>query len=574
MTQQFDYNSNKNSQDLMVMLDELLKSVESETVEFKEARNNFDLDKLGKYVSAISNEANLREKRYGWLIFGVSDKTHTIVGTNYKNAPASLEKLKLTISQNTTDGLTFMDIFELSTPENKRVLMFQIPAAAIGIPTGWKNRYYDRKGESLSEMSFEKLDRIRGERRRDWSKEIVEGATIADLDPRAIDVARKNYKQVLKNSSNPDAANEYDKLNNFNFLRKVHLIIGGRITNAAMVLLGKSSSEVLFDYPPKIMWRLHSSKGELLDSQIFEIPFILAVDKAYKKIRNLTYRYMPSQNSLFPTETQQYNPWTLRELINNCIAHQDYKLGMRIYIDEFEDHLIISNAGKFLPGRVEPVLDPAYAPPYYRNPLLDTTMVKFRMIETASSGIRRVYSIQQKKLFPLPDYDLSEFDKVKVRIYGRVLDDKYTQLLFKNPDLDLETVFLLDKVQKHESISKTDANRLRKKKLIEGRRPNLYIAASVAESLGQKAEYVKNKGLTDKYYQDLIIKYLTQWGKGKKADFIKLLRDKLPDSLTVHQKEIKVKNYLQSLRRKNKIMTQPTSSGNKSRTWILVKRKK
>ncbi|QQP28296.1 ATP-binding protein [Lactobacillus ultunensis] len=341
------------------------------------------------------------------------------------------------------------------------------------------------------------------------------------------------------------------------------MIIDGEITNAAMVLLGKSSSEILFDFPPKIMWRLHSSKGELLDSQIFTIPFILAVDAAYKKVRNLTYKYMPSQISLFPTETQQYDTWTLRELINNCIAHQDYELGMRIYIDELEDHLIISNAGKFLPGSIKPVLDPACAPPYYKNPLLDNTMVNFRMIETASSGIRRVYSIQQKKLFPLPDYDLTEYNKVKVKIYGRVLDEKYTQLLFKNPNMDLETVFLLDKVQKHEKISKIDAAKLRKRKLIEGRVPNLYIAASVAESLGQKAEYVKNKGFTEKYYQDLIIKYLTQWKKEKKSDFIRLLKDKLPDSLTAHQKDIKVKYYLQTLRREGKIITQPTPSGKK-----------
>lgn len=571
MTQEFGYSNNINNQDLIKTLHELLKNVENEIVEFKEAKSNFDLDRLGKYVSAISNEANLRGKRYGWLIFGVNDKTHAIVGTNYKNNPTAIENLKLNISQSMTDGLTFMDIFEVHSLENKRVLMFQIPAAPVGIPTGWKNRYYDRKGESLSEISFEKLDRIRGEHRIDWSKQLVNGATIDDLDPQAIKLARENYQQNLKNSSNPNAAIEYGKLSDFDFLQKMHLIINGQITNAAMVLLGKESSEILFDFPPKIMWRLHSSKGDLLDSQIFTIPFILAVDKAYKKIRNLTYKYMPNQISLFPTETPQYDPWTLRELINNCIAHQDYELGMRIYIDEFEDHLIISNAGKFLPGSIEPVLDPAYAPPYYKNPLLDTTMVNFRMIETASSGIRRVYSIQQKKLFPLPDYDLSEFNKVKVKLYGRVLDEKYTQLLFKNPDMDLETVFLLDKVQKHERISKSDAAKLRKRKLIEGRIPNLYIAASVAESLDQKAEYVKNKGLTDKYYQDLIIKYLTQWEKGKKSDFVNLLKDKLPDSLTAHQKEAKVKNYLQSLRRADKIMTQSTSSGKRSRIWILVK---
>lgn len=577
MTHNMTYSNNIDEKQLLETLNQLLKSVEDEIVEFKEAKNNFDFNKLGQYVSAISNEANLRKKQYGWLIFGVNDKRHEFVGTNYKDSAVAIQKLKLDISQNTTGGLTFMDIFvvhPIVDNKSKRIMMFQIPAAAVGIPTGWKNKYYERKGESLFTMSFDKLDRIRGEHKIDWSKQLIPEATIDDLDKQAILVARSNYYQVLKNTSNPAAVDEYKKLTDIEFLKKLRLIINGRITNAAMVLLGKSSSDIVFEFPPKIMWRLHNSKGELMDSQIFQIPFILAVDKAYKKIRNLTYKYIPSQLSLFPTETQQYNPWTLRELINNCIAHQDYNLGMRIYIDEFEDHLVITNAGQFLPGNsVKPVLDPAYAPPYYRNPLLDTTMIKFRMIETASSGIRRVYSIQQKKLFPLPDYDLSQRNRVKVTIYGRVLDEKYTQLLFKNPDMDLETAFLLDRVQKHEHISREEANRLRKKKFIEGRMPNLYIAAPIAKTLGQKTEYVKNKGFTDKYYKDLIINYLKQWKRGKKADFVKLLKDKLPDGLTNYQKDTKVKNYLQSLRHAGIIATKPTERGKQGRIWILVNKK-
>lgn len=568
------YDNNVSEKELIDTLNQLLKSVEGEIVEFKKATNSFDFDKLGRYVSAISNEANLRKKQYGWLIFGVDDKSHEFVGTNYKNSATAIQRLKLDISQNTTGGLTFMDIFvvhPIVAGRSKRIMMFQIPAAAIGIPTGWKNRYYERKGESLSPISLEKLDRIRGEHRVDWSKQLIPTATIDDLDNHAILVARNNYYRVLQNSNNPAAVDEYKKLSDVEFLEKLRLIINGHVTNAAMVLLGKSSSDIVFEFPPKIMWRLHNSKGELMDSQIFQIPFILAVDEAYKKVRNLTYKYMSNQVSLFPTETQQYDPWTLRELINNCIAHQDYDLGMRIYIDEFEDHLIITNAGKFLPGSIKPVLDPAYAPPYYRNPLLDSTMVKFRMIETASSGIRRVYSIQQKKLFPLPDYDLSQFNRVKVTIYGSVLDEKYTQLLFKNPDMDLETVFLLDKVQKHERISKEDAAKLRKRKFIEGRMPNLYIAAPIAKSLNQKTEYVKNKGFTDKYYKDLIIKYLKQWQTGKKADFVKLLKDKLPDGLSDQQKSNKVKNLLQSLKKANKIKVTKSKGSKQANIWVLSK---
>lgn len=569
---EFLYDNKLNEKVIEDTLNRLLQNVENEIVEFKEASNQFDLDRLGRYVSAISNEANLQNKQYGWLIFGVDDKQHQIKGTSYKESSRALEKLKLDIANQTTGGLTFMNIFVVRPNTDrgrKRVLMFQIPAAAIGMPTGWKNRYYARSGESLTDLSQEKIDRIRGQHRIDWSKLTIKGSSVNNLDPGAVKLARSNYTQILRNSSNPKAADEFDKLNDEEFLTKMHLIRDRELTNAAMVLLGREEDTDLFEFPPAIMWRLYDDRGNLTDHELFNVPFVLAIDKAYNKIRNLTYRYMPSQMSLFPTEIQQYDPWAIRELLNNCIAHQDYSQGRRIYLNEFKDHIMISNAGQFLPGDIRPVLEPAYAPPYYKNPLLAQTMVNFRMIETASSGIRRVYSIMQERLFPLPDYDLSEYNVVKVTVYGKVLDENYTNILFQNPDMDLRIVYLLDRVQKGEHIDRKDANKLRKMNLIEGKMPNLYISANIAERLDQKAQYIKNKGFDDQYYKKLIVNYLETWGKGKKSDFVALLSDKLPDGLSSEQKSSKVRNLLQSLRREG-IITVDSTNQQKS-SWTLSK---
>ena len=108
----FDYGvSGYTEKALVETLKDLVQHVENEVVEFKLASNNFDLHKLGQYFSAISNEANLRNKKYGWLIFGVDDTTHKFFGTNYKNNPVSLEKLKLDIARETTGAISFMDIF-------------------------------------------------------------------------------------------------------------------------------------------------------------------------------------------------------------------------------------------------------------------------------------------------------------------------------------------------------------------------------------------------------------------------------------------------------------------------------
>ena len=134
-----------------------MKRWEYEIVEFKEAKGGYDTDKIGRYFSAISNEANLCQQQYGWLVFGVGEDQETkikkIVGTAYKKGDNSLlERFKYEISRDTTNGMTFYDIIEIFPIVNGkecRVLMVKIPAAATGIPTDWKTNYYERAGESL-----------------------------------------------------------------------------------------------------------------------------------------------------------------------------------------------------------------------------------------------------------------------------------------------------------------------------------------------------------------------------------------------------------------------------------------
>ena len=301
---------------------------------------------------------------------------------------------------------------------------------------------------------------------------------------------------------------------------------------------------------------------------IFKIPFITLSNRILEHIRNLTYRFMPNQMTLFPIETKQYDPWVLRELLNNCIAHSDYTLGGRIYVNEFEDKLIITNPGTFIPGSVEPILKPSYTSPFYRNQLLAESMVMFKMIDSETTGIRRVFTIQREKFFPLPDYELSEYNKVEVCIYGKEINEKFKYLLYENENLDLATVYLLDQVQKGKRISKEAATHLRKYNLVEGRMPNLFLAAPLARTPEEKIQYIKNKAFDDQYYRDLIIMYLKQYGRAQKADIRELLWDKLPDNLSNKQKNDKVSTILTYMRKKNIIKTD--SDNHQVSYWILV----
>lgn len=194
-------------------------------------------------------------------------------------------------------------------------------------------------------------------------------------------------------------------------------------------------------------------------------------------------------------------------------------------------------------------------------------MAAFHMIDTATLGIRRAYNIQKAKYFPMPDYNVSSGTQVEVTIYGKTLNDSYMHILYDHQDLDLQTVFLLDRIQKGLPVDKEDVDRLRGQKLVEGRLTSLYLSASAAKSIDESTTYIKNKGFDDKYYKDLIVEYLKQYGKAKKKDIRELLWDKLPDALNDSQKENKIHNLLASLKKQG-IIGRDSENQQQSK-WVL-----
>lgn len=545
----------KTNEELIKILDELLLKPENECVEFKRAQNNFDIDNLGKYFSALGNEATLKNKQYSWIIFGVDDKIHKLSNTNfYKDN--NFNKVKKQISDNTTDNITFIEIYEVIKDGN-RVVMFQVPAAS-GTPINWKGFPYGRNGESIAPLDPNKIEQIKTTASYDWSRQILENATIDNLDEHAIKIAREQFKIKHKGKS---IADEIDKLSDIDFLNKAKLTLDNKITMACMLLLGKYDDDYLMDgYTPKMTWMLYD-EFNVIDYEHFGIPFIVNVEKLKNKIRNLRYRYMVNDNTLFPNEVDQYDNYILRELIHNCIVHQNYRLHGRINVMEYKDKLTITNEGNFIPGNIETVLKDGFSSPYYRNQFLANAMVNLNMIDTVGSGIRRIYDIQKEKFFPLPDYDLSEYNRVKVTLYGKIIDEKYSKILFEKTNLDIKDVMLLDRVQKGYEISKEQSDYLRKDSLIEGRYPNIYISSDIAKITGNKEEYVYNSGLENEFYKELIIKYLNEYGQASRKEIIALLSDKLPKSLNDKNKVSRVRYLLDVLKKEDKIYNDATHGG-------------
>ena len=535
-------------------LDDLLSlPCESEVVEFKEAGSNFDFHKLGKYFSALCNEANLKNTSSAWLVFGVNDRQQ-IVGTKFRQSPKDLDSLKAEIANKTTGRITFIEIHEVIRPEG-RVILFEIPAAPKGNPVAFDNHFYGRDGSALGALNLEEIDRIRAQSTlEDWSAVIVSGASLADLDEDALVVARTNYKSKF-----PDKAAEVDSWSNATFLNKAKLTIKGKQTRASLLLLGKEEAEhYLQPAEAKIRWLLKDHAGNDRDYALFGMPLLLAVDKVYAKIRNLKYRYL-REGTLFPEEIDQYEPYSIREALNNCIAHQDYTLAGRINVVEREESLSFTNKGSFVPGDVQRVVMEDAPEEHYRNRFLATAMFNLKMVDTAGGGIRKLFMFQRQRFFPMPDYDLSS-NRVQLTLTGKILDLDYARLLARDATLELQDILALDKVQKRQPLNSEEERRLKKLTLIEGRKPNYFIAKSLAQQTGQKAKYSKNLAFDKQYYLDLICKALSEHRTLSRQDIDELLSNKLPDWMSDKQRKAKVGNLLSELRRSEKIVNRGSFS--------------
>lgn len=550
------------SSELTNKLQQLLDlQTENEIVEFKEAKNNYDFRKIGKYFSALSNEANLLNKEDAWLIFGIENKTHSIVGSSFRKSKTDLDKLKKEVADKTSNHITFREIYELYLPEG-RVVLFQIPPAPKGLPVSYEGHFYGRDGESLVPLNLEEIERIRKQDiNSDWSAEIIPDATLDDLDSDAIKYAKEKF--LIKF---PELKEEVYAWNNITFLNKAKITIKGKITRAAIILLGKSESEhFLIPSIAKIRWILKSLDNEEKDYDIFPPPILLAIDKVFDKIRNLKYRYLP-KGTLFPNEVLRYEPFNIREAINNCVAHCDYSRPGYINVIEFEDdRLIFENFGNFIPGNVEKVVEQDAPEIQYRNPFLANAMFQLGLVDTRGGGIKKMFQNQIRRYFPLPDYELSP-KKTKMMLMGKILDPEFAEILMDNPHLSLPDIFLLDKVQKKKSITEENYKYLKRLGFVEGRKPNIFLSHEVIRPLDNedlKAEYIRNKSFDDGYCKDLIIKYLTKWKEASRKQIENLLWDKLSDVLEEKSKKNKIMHLLQALRKEGKIQVK------EGRKWTL-----
>ena len=313
---------------------------ENEGCEWKEYKNlqhslcGHEGDDVVSYVSAISNMNG------GSIIIGIQDNTFEVIGIQ-KFGNFTIESAKARILEKCRNlPIDNLVLDELKADDTGEIVwIISIPKHRPRLPVYAHNKAWQRIGDSLIEMKGERRDSILSELviTDDWSVGIVPQATIDDLDLEAIEKARKEY--IIRN---PYRRAEISAWDNVKFLDKAKVTINGKITRAALVLLGKEESEhFLSPYVACIRWSLRSvGSVQNKDYEILPMPLLLSIDRLYNKVRNVKYRLI-RPDSLFPDEMLRYDMFNIREPLNNAIAHQDYTKCARIEVVEYEDSHVI-----------------------------------------------------------------------------------------------------------------------------------------------------------------------------------------------------------------------------------------
>ena len=513
--------------------------------EFKNLKNDFsghEKDDVISYVSALANMDG------GHLVVGVEDKTLKIVGTDTYNYDVQKARLRL-IDQCTnlpSEGLLVEEFITDDT--HKTVWVIHVPRHMKRQPVYAHNKAWQRLDDSLIELTASRRNAILDEQddvEVDWSAQVIQDASMDDLDPRAIAKAREGYKQRY-----PRLAKECDGWDDKVFLDKAGLTIDGKVTRTTLLLVGKETAAHKLNHIAQIVWKCFQD-GQVF-GDIYTIPFVLTTTELLSRIRNYRFKIYP-KDSLIPAEVWKYDTESILEGMHNSIAHQQYEKNARIIVTENMDSLKFQNDGSFYEGDYKEYITGEKTPKSYRNPALVKAMVNIRMIDTQGYGIHKMYQSQKDRYLPMPDYDLSTADEVILNLPGTIIDENYSLMLLANQDMSLTDAVLLDQVQKGKPISDNAIKKLRKEGLIEGRKPHLYVSKQIAKATNTQVEYTLKKGFNDAECQEWIMKALNDHKVLSRKQINELLWNKLPVDFTEEQKMAKIKNLLYKMHKNDEI---------------------
>lgn len=500
---------------------------------------------LVSYVSALANMDG------GCVVMGAQDGTLAPTGIQ-DFAGYTLENLPHRVLGK-TPGLPSMGlrVQQLHARDTGSVVwLVHVPRHAPREPVLAHDKAWQRDGDSLVELREDRRRAILAEplAGEDWSAAMVPGASLADLDEAAIAKAREKYAEKHQREA---WAAQVPQWSVGQLLDKIGLTIHGRITRAALLLLGRPecAAALLSPHPVEITWKVAAERV----AEHFHPPFLLTTTAVAQSIRNPNIKLFPAHELLAVTLPRYDTHTVLLEGLHNCLAHQDYAQGGRIVVEESNGLVRMINLGSFFDGQPDDYASGTRTPERYRNERLAKAMAEVGMIDKVGFGIHDMVQAQRRRFLPLPDYEGSTPLRTVFNVYGQEIDENYSHWLMQRTDLPIEHVLWLDRVQKKRKLDAVQVAELRRAGLIEGRSPRLHISASLAVALGQEVEYLDNKGLDAKHYKALVLDLLAL-GPQRRAKINAMLLSKLPASIASEpSRKVYIKNLLQDMVREGSI---------------------
>jgi len=495
---------------------------------------------LASYISALANMDG------GCVVIGVKDKTLAMTGIQ-DFADYTAENVVHRVLAK-TPGLPSMGlrVQELRASDTQAVVwLVHVPRHAPRELVLAHDKAWQRDGDSLTELREDRRRAILAEHLagEDWSAEVVDQATLEDLDDAAIAKAREKYFE--KHQREP-WADQIPRWSVVQLLDKVGATRHGKVTRAGLLLLGRAegATALLSPNPAEITWKVAAERV----AEHFHPPFLLTTTEVAQRIRNPNIKLFPANELLAVTLPRYDTNTVLLEGLHNCLAHQDYAQCGRIVVEESAGRVRMINLGGFFDGKPEDYASGARTPERYRNERLAKAMAEVGMIDKVGFGIYDMVQAQRRRFLPLPDYDGSSANRTVFNIYGQEIDTNYTHWLMERTDLPIEHVLWLDRLQKKLKLDPAQISELRKAGLVEGRQPYLTVSARVAAATNAQHDYILNRGLSDDYYKQLMLERLARFGPTTGRELSALVLDKLPNILNAQEKETKVKNLRTALK--------------------------
>lgn len=503
-------------------LHQWLAEPEGLRLEFKEAKNRFDLEKLLKYCVALANEGG------GKIILGVTDlRPRRIVGTAACEEPGRIEAwLHARLSHR-------IPVEELNCPDG-RVVVVHVPSRLPG--TAWQidGRYLKRAGDELTALGDVELRAIFIETGPDFSAEPCIEATPSDLHAPAIALFRERWARKT--------GDDRKRLwNDVETLTNAELLVDGQLTYAALILFGKraalgrwlAQAELVFEY------RSSDASGPAGDREEYREGFFAWQDLLWDKI-NLRNEKQSYQDGLFRMDLLTFDEVPVREALLNAMAHRDYRLGGSVFVRQYPQRLEVVSPGGFPPGiTTDNVLD-QQSP---RNRRLAEALAKCGLIERSGQGMNLMFEHAIRQGKPLPSFAGTAAHEVRLTLDGRVHSPAFVRFMERIGEQTLRSFstddFLaLDALHREKPLTQTLKDRLpglvsvgAVEAVGRGRGARYMLSEALYAALGAKGTHTRKKGLDHETNKALLLKHLAMQGEaGAPLSELRQVLPSLPSS--------------------------------------------